>query len=121
MVSGRVRLGALAALSAAALATSGCAPRATVRAPERGGRAPTVFVYRGPAEAVVLRGSMTGWDAEPLERAGDRFRLAISLASGRYEYRLEVRRSGEWRVVLPEGAERVDDGFGGENALLRVP
>ncbi|ACL67202.1 conserved hypothetical protein [Anaeromyxobacter dehalogenans 2CP-1] len=122
-MSGR---GRLAALALAALAGAGaCAPRATVRAPARastqGERAPTVFTFRGPAEAVALRGTMTGWDALPLEREGDRFVLAISLASGRYEYRFEVRRGGELRIVLPADAERVDDGFGGENAVLRVP
>lgn len=121
MVSGRGRLAALALAAVAAA----CAPRATVRPPVRastqGDPAPTVFTYRGPADAVALRGTMTGWDAVPLERDGDRFELAVSLASGRYEYRLEVRRGADLRIVLPEDAERVDDGFGGENAVLRVP
>ncbi|WP_041453972.1 glycogen-binding domain-containing protein [Anaeromyxobacter dehalogenans] len=120
-MSGRRRL---AALALAAFAGA-CAPRATVRAPgqasTQGAPAPTVFAFRGPADAVALRGTMTGWDAVPLEREGDRFVLAISLASGRYEYRFEVRRGAELRIVLPEDAERVDDGFGGENAVLRVP
>jgi hypothetical protein len=104
-------------VAAAALA---CAPvsRVSVRP-----RAPgeTLFLYEGRAERVALRGNMTAWRAVPLERSGEAFFLALVLPPGRYEYRLEVARGDAPRVVLPANVERVQDGFGGENAVLRVP
>lgn len=111
MVSARAAL-LLVALCACAT------PRVTVRpaGPER-----VVFRVAGPADAVELRGTMTGWSAVPLERRGRDFLLALPLAAGRYEYRLEVRRGAVVEHVLADGAERADDGFGGENGVIRVP
>lgn len=107
---GRAGWLALAALLA-------CVPRAAVRS---SGAGETVFRYGGSAEAVALRGTMTGWRAVPLDRRGRDFRIVLALGPGRYEYRLEVRRGETVDVWLPEGAEHVPDGFGGENAVLRL-
>ncbi len=104
------------AIAAAALLA--CAPRATVR-PGAAGTA-TEFEYRERAEEVWLTGDMTGWKRVPLARDDGAFRLSLDLAPGRYEYRLEVRDDGGIHPVYPKGAERVDDGFGGENAIVRV-
>jgi hypothetical protein len=105
------------ALAASLLA---CAPRTGIRS---GAAEATVFRFGGRAQAVALRGSMTGWRAIPLERRGRSFQVALRLEPGRYEYRLEVQHGGavEVEVWLPEGAEHVPDGFGGENAVLRIP
>ncbi len=102
----------------ALLALAACAPRATVRATVADGEA--TFVWTGDADAVSLVGTPTAWRPVPLVRDGRRFTLRLPLAPGRYEYRLEVETGGEVRTVLPDGAERVGDGFGGENAVLRV-
>lgn len=101
----------------ALLAFAACAPRAVVR-PADGGR--VSFAWTGAADAVWLSGTMTGWERVPLARRGGRFAVALDVPPGRHEYRLEVESAGALRIVLPEGAERVDDGYGGENAVLRA-
>jgi hypothetical protein len=111
------RPGLLAALLL--LLPAACAPRVTVRPGD--GTGATVFSVRSSAESVTLAGSMTGWRRRPLVRLGDRFELDLTLPPGRYEYRLEeTSGGGASQVIFPEGAERTPDGFGGENALLRV-
>jgi hypothetical protein len=103
-----------------AVAIGGCAARVPVQDVEAGPRAIT-FAWSGEADAVWLVGSMTAWKRVPLSReGGGRFATSLPVAAGRHEYRLEAELGGVLRVVLPEGVERVDDGYGGENALLRV-
>jgi hypothetical protein len=97
----------------------GCAPSATVR--PGGAGAPVVVRYAGAADAVELIGDMTGWQPVPFQRSGDGWVLELQLPAGRYEYRLALRRGEETVPFLPDGAERVHDGYGGENAVLRVP
>ncbi len=99
------------------LALSACAS-ATVRATVEAGEA--TFIWTGDADAVFLVGTPTAWRRVPLAREGRRFTLRLPLPPGRHEYRLEVEAGGAVRTVLPDGGERVDDGFGGENAVLRV-
>jgi hypothetical protein len=113
----RLRRRAAALAAAAAICACAAARRVEVRAAREG----VVFRYRGEADAVVLRGSMTGWAPVALVRDGGAFALWLPLAPGRYEYRLDVRRGDAATAVLPDGAERVDDGFGGENGVVRVP
>lgn len=113
-----VRRAARLALALALGALSGCAPRAAVR--PGGAGHPTHLRYDGAAEAVALTGDMTGWSPVALAPDGAGFALDLVLPPGRYEYRLEVRRAGRVEPVLPAGAERTGDGFGGENAVLRV-
>ncbi len=97
---------------------AGCAPAAVVRPTVSDGQA--TFAWTGDADAVFLVGTPTAWRRVALGRDGRRFSVRIPIAPGRHEYRLEVETGGAVRVVLPEGAERVADGFGGENAVLRV-
>jgi hypothetical protein len=108
-----------ALLLAGALALAACAPGATaiVRAAPEG---TTSFEWTGPADAVFLQGTMTGWARVPLRRQGGRFAIALAVPPGRHEYRLEVQVGAALTAVFPPRAERVDDGFGGENAVLRV-
>jgi 1,4-alpha-glucan branching enzyme len=96
----------------------GCAPRAAVR--PAGTAAGTVFRYRGEAEEVWVSGDFSGWEKVPLRRHGEEWTAEQPLAPGRYEYRMEVRDGTGVHVVFAEGVERADDGFGGENAVLRV-
>jgi len=109
---------ALAGLLALSLALPACAPRAAV---VPGGAArPTTFRYAGPGDGVALVGDMTGWSPVELAPAAGGWALSLPLPPGRYEYRLEVRRGERRLPALPAGAERVEDGYGGENAVLRV-
>ncbi len=102
----------------AILLAMGCAPSVIVRPGT--GQAPTVFRVRTDAQGVELSGTMTGWNPTPLPRRDGAFELALELAPGRYEYSLKVLDSGGIHDVFPDGAERTADGFGGENAVLRV-
>jgi outer membrane biogenesis lipoprotein LolB len=111
------RVRCVAAALAAALAA--CAPRASVQPAAQEGM--VAFFYDGAADGVVLRATFTGWQPVPLARVGGRFQITVAVPLGRHEYRLEVRRGEAVVVVLPEDAERVADGFGGENAIIRVP
>ncbi len=114
MVTRLPRLAAMASLLALA-----CAPAVTIRQGSR--QTPTVLRVRADARQVVLLGTMTGWRAKPLEPRAGAFELSLDLPPGRYEYRLEVRDATGVHQVFPEGAERADDGFGGENTVLRIP
>jgi hypothetical protein len=107
--------GRLALLAAVAL--SACAPRATVRP---SGDGLVVFAWEGEGEAAWVCGTMTGWNRVPLVRSGGRFEVSLQVPPGRHEYRLEVLDKTGFRIVLPPGVEQADDGFGGENAVLRV-
>ncbi len=117
-MTGAARRGA--ALAAALAAAVACAAPAVVVRPGSGSAA-TEFRVRADAPSVVLTGTMTGWRPVPLVRRDGAFELALRLPPGRYEYRLEVREDGAIHPVWPEGVERADDGFGGENAVLRIP
>lgn len=101
----------------AALALWACAPRATVRP---AGEGQMRFAWDGKAEAAWVSGTMTGWSRVPLLPSGGRLEATLAVPPGRHEYRLEVMETTGLRVVLPAGAEVVEDGFGGENAVLRV-
>jgi hypothetical protein len=104
-----------------ATAVAGCAARAPLERLEPAGPRAVTLEWSGEADAVWVVGSMTGWQRVPLAREGrGRFVTSLLVSEGRHEYHLEVEAAGVLRVVLPAGAERVDDGYGGENALLRV-
>ena len=104
---------------AAALALACGGPRAELR--RSGDEGVLVRVRAAGARGAALLGSMNGWRPEPMERRGDAFELAMRLPPGRYEYRIEVTDAAGSREIWPDGAERVADGFGGENGVLRVP
>jgi hypothetical protein len=105
-------------LAAAAAIVLACAPSVSVR--PGGAEHPTIFRVHVRARAVVLSGTMTRWHPMQLERRGGDFVLALDVPPGRHEYRLEVLDDAGAHVVFSEGVERTDDGFGGENAVLRV-
>ncbi|MGH7459296.1 MAG: glycogen-binding domain-containing protein [Longimicrobiaceae bacterium] len=70
----------------------------------------------GAAPAVV--GDFSGWEPLAMRRRGQFWELVLEVAPGVYHYGFQTA-SGEWFV--PEGVATVDDGFGGESALLVVP
>jgi hypothetical protein len=108
-----------ALLLVGALALAACAPGAAAVV-RPGAEGTTTFEWTGPADAVFLQGTMTGWARVPLRRRDGRFALSLAVPAGRHEYRLEVQVGAALTPVFPPRAERADDGFGGENAVLRV-
>jgi hypothetical protein len=79
-----------------------------------------VLEARG-ARRVAVAGSFNDWrtDAVMLEDAGDdgRFVATVALPPGLHEYMFVV--DGQW-VTDPTASERRPDGFGRQNALLRL-
>lgn len=70
---------------------------------------------------VALVGSFNNWDkdADPMPRQEDgSFRFVISLNPGLYHYKF-VLNDVEW-IADPTCPERVHDGLGGDNSVLRV-
>jgi RNA polymerase-binding transcription factor DksA len=69
---------------------------------------------------VAVTGDFNAWDLEgrPLKRGRDGvWEVTLLLAPGRYEYRFLV--DGQW-ADDPACAERVPNGFGSDNCVLRV-
>src|SRR3974390_2591918 len=79
------------------------------------------FSYAAPqAQSVMLAGDFTGWQQAPLQLKKDKsgvWKKTISLAPGRYEYRLLV--DGEWRDD-PNCPHRQPNQFGGDNCVCVV-
>lgn len=73
------------------------------------------------ARAVFIAGTFNDWrpGVAPMIHLGEgRWVKELSLASGRYEYRLVV--DGKW-ICDPAAAEKVSNPFGSFNAVLIVP
>jgi hypothetical protein len=100
--------------------------RRTPRAPAL----PVPETFREPAGTVAVRipvegaaapsiaGDFTGWQPVPMRRNGDQWEASFDLEPGVYHYSF-VRADGSW--FLPDTIRnRVDDGFGGVNAVLVV-
>jgi hypothetical protein len=85
--------------------------------------APGGVVFRIPAssarEAPGVAGDFNGWIAVPMHRARDEWVVTIPVPPGVYHYAF-ASADGVWFVpdTIPN---RVDDGFGGTNAVLVVP
>ena len=80
-----------------------------------------LIVMQPDAKAVAVAGDFNGWNPSqtPLERvSGDAWAVTIALRPGRYEYMFVI--DGNRWVADPFAAERHDDGFGSQNAVLDV-
>jgi 1,4-alpha-glucan branching enzyme len=79
------------------------------------------FSFTAPeAKTVLLAGDFTGWQEAPLTLKKDKsgtWKKTVSLAPGRYEYRLLV--DGQWQDD-PHCANRQPNQFGGENCVCVV-
>lgn len=113
--------GGRAPQSAAPLAEAPAAalPAAPEPAPE-----PTVLVrfsYNKPgARRVAVAGDFNGWDPDrtPLQESGaGSFAGTVRLPPGAHQYMFVV--DGEW-ITDPAASERRPDGFGRDNAVLRL-
>lgn len=114
-------LGALAAAAAVAVGAFGLSEMrgrvepAAVRVVAR-------LAYRAPqAREVAVAGDFNAWkpEASPMRRGpGGVWTLEVPVAPGRrYQYMIVV--DGSW-VTDPSAPATVDDGFGGENAVLEL-
>lgn len=96
------------------------APEGDAPAPLRENDTRLFRCHAPDAEEVALVGDFNGWDprANPLRPAGDGWWQAeVRLPAGSHQYAYLV----DGRSVTPADAEiTVDDGFGGENGLIRV-
>lgn len=82
------------------------------------GRGVLRFTVPG-ATRVDVAGDWTQWQPVPLQQAPDgAWVLQVELESGVYRFNLVV--DGE-RWIVPEGVSLLDDGFGGQVAVLVVP
>jgi len=79
------------------------------------------FEFHGPhADKVTLAGDFNGWDYNSLPMKKDKtgtWKISISLAPGRYEYRFLV--DGTWQDD-PNVEERVGNPFGDQNCVKVV-
>lgn len=95
--------------------------RALAVPPELQQPAGAVTLHLAPGEAEgtpSVAGDFTDWQAVPMRRVGDRWEATFQLEPGVYHYSF-VAADGSW--FLPAGVpNRVDDGFGGTNAILVV-
>jgi hypothetical protein len=81
-----------------------------------------VVVVRVPiaesAEMPSIAGDFTAWESVAMRRAEGVWEASFELTPGVYHYSF-VRPDGSW--FLPQSVKnRVDDGFGGTNAVLVV-
>lgn len=98
-------------------------PAASITAPvapeTSGGRVVFRIPITAAEEAPSVAGDFNGWTPVPMRRAGDDWVVAIAVAPGVHHYAFRAA-DGTWFV--PDTVEnRVDDGFGGTNAVLVVP
>jgi hypothetical protein len=90
--------------------------------PESFRTSPGIILLRLPSsesiEAPSVAGDFTGWEAVPMQLSDGAWEVRFDLAPGIYHYSFR-RADGSW--FLPESVtNRVDDGFGGVNAVLVV-
>jgi 1,4-alpha-glucan branching enzyme len=116
-----------AAIAASAACFSGCFGGARPNA-QRGGpeivEGGVIFhFYDAKATRVNLVGDFNNWspriDAMVDENGDGEWTLYYTLAPGVYQYKFVVNGT-QW-IPDPRNPERVNDGFGGENSVLRVP
>jgi glucan 1,4-alpha-glucosidase len=82
-----------------------------------------VFFYRGPARKVEVVGDFTNWNRRgllmtPLAGTDIKYYVRSFAREARAEYKLIG--DGQW-MLDPLNQERIDNGFGGFNSVLRMP
>ena len=79
-----------------------------------------LFTFSGNAETVCLSGDFNDWspDSGCLKKQGDRWKVEITLAPGRYRYGF-LLDGKEW-VPDPGALLNEEDGFGKKNSVLVV-
>lgn len=123
-----IRFARLALVLAASCALVGCFGGPGREAALRGGpevvEGGVVFRYYDPkATRVNLVGDFNGWspraDAMVDENGDGEWTLFYDLAPGVYQYKFVI--DGTRWLADPRNPEKVPDGFGGQNSVVRVP
>ena len=86
-----------------------------------GGKTPVTFEFNSPgSSAVYLAGDFNGWSdsADLMSEKDGVWTLTKELDAGEYMYKFVV--DGSW-TQDPSNPASTDDGFGGQNSVLRVP
>ena len=90
-------------------------------AKQKAAKQKVTFSFTAPeARAVVVAGDFTGWQEAPVALKKDKsgvWKKTISLAPGRYSYRLLV--DGQWQDD-PQCSTRQPNEFGGQNCVCVV-
>jgi cyclomaltodextrinase / maltogenic alpha-amylase / neopullulanase len=83
--------------------------------------APVVFSYEdAAATSVNIAGDFNSWNtqSDPLTREGNTWKIALKLEPGTYMYKFVINGS-DWKTD-PNNPDTADDGYGGENSLIKV-
>lgn len=88
--------------------------------PNPNGTYQVTFKYQSAAQRVFLAGSFNDWatNKDEMRRYGNLFYLTIELPEGVHEYKF-VEEGSEW-VLDPLNMDRVDNGLGSKNNVLRL-
>jgi len=78
------------------------------------------FKYQSAAQRVFLAGSFNDWatNKDEMQRYGNLFYITIDLPEGVHEYKF-LEEGSEW-VLDPLNMDRVDNGLGSKNNVLRL-
>ncbi|RTI10193.1 alpha-amylase, partial [Thermus scotoductus] len=95
---------------------------------------PVTFRYTPPSglevRSVSLRGSFNSWGETPMQKENGSWAVTVDLDPGEHQYKFFI--NGQWPrdmcndptfgtpMVDPKAAGCVDDGFGGQNAVIVV-
>ncbi len=94
-------------------------PSVDVR-PQPDGTYQVTFKYQSAAQRVFLSGTFNDWatNKDEMQRYGNLFYITINLPEGVHEYKF-VEEGSDW-VLDPLNMDRVDNGVGSKNNVLRL-
>ncbi|MCX7963446.1 MAG: thioredoxin family protein [Candidatus Sumerlaea chitinivorans] len=107
-------------LSAQSAAPAYTPPPSVEVKPQPDGTYQVTFKYQSAASRVFLAGSFNDWatNKDEMQRYGNLFYTTINLPEGIHEYKF-VEEGTEW-VLDPLNMDRVDNGLGSKNNVLRL-
>jgi hypothetical protein len=88
--------------------------------PRPDGTYDVTFKYQSAAKQVFLSGTFNDWatNKDEMKRYGNLFLITVNLPQGLHEYKF-VEEGAEW-VLDPLNMDRVDNGLGSKNNVLRL-
>ncbi|MCX7625534.1 MAG: glycogen-binding domain-containing protein, partial [Candidatus Sumerlaeaceae bacterium] len=88
--------------------------------PNADGTYKVTFKYQSAAQKVYIAGTFNDWatNKDEMQRYGNLFFITLDLPEGIHEYKF-VEEGSEW-VLDPLNMDRVDNGLGSKNNVLRL-